>query len=122
MFQHADTHDPVIGFVQKAIVLQTQVDSVRQSLGRDPRLCRRKLVLRQRHPSDPRVILFGQRDRQTTPATADIQHLHSRLEQQLFGNVPFLGDLCVFERHLGIGEIPAAVLHVLIKEQRIKIV
>ena len=80
-------------------------------------VARRMLLFRQRNSRDARLQQFGKVERETTPAAADLEHAFSRLEDQLGGDMPLLGELSVVEGAVRPLEVGAAVLPIGIEEQ-----
>ena len=73
------------------------------------------------YAEDADAIVARQGEAEAAPATADLEHLHIRLKQELARNVVFLGLLRLFQRQIGPGEIGARVLPVVVEEQVVEL-
>ncbi len=72
----------------------------------------RELVARQRHAGDMHAVIARQRQRHAAPAAADVQHPHAPVQAAAWRRYVLLRLLRLFQRHVGVAEIGAAVLHV----------
>lgn len=91
-----------------------------QALFRRARIGDLQLFGRQRHAGDGGVCDLGDIEPEPAPARADVEHALAGLDEQLGGDVPFLGELRVVERGVLRLEIGAAILLVAIQEERIE--
>ena len=66
-------------------------------------------------------MITGECQGEPTPAGTDIQHGQIRtIEAELGGNVPLLGNLCLFQRCVRMRKIGAGILAVAIEEQTVE--
>ena len=121
MLEHADRHDAVEALFDIAIILQTELDPVRQSFLLRARARKRKLLLRERDAGDLRAAHLAKVEPEAAPARADVEHARSRLDQELRSQMAFLGELGVVERLVGLLEIGAAVLAVGIEKEGVEL-
>ena len=121
MLEHADRDDAVERLRHVAIVLQTEVDLVVQSLFGRALARARVLLLRERDAGDVRAAELGQIERKPAPAAADVEHALVPRDEQLGREMTLLGELGIVERLAAGLEIGAAVLPVGIEEQRIEL-
>src|SRR5712671_3670018 len=120
MLEHADRDDTVEGAGYVAVVERLEGGRAVQLafLGALARDC--ELLLRKRNAGDPGAADLRGVERKPAPAAADVKKPMSVFEEELCGEVPFLGELGVVEAVLRSFEIGAAVLAVGIKEERIE--
>jgi hypothetical protein len=74
------------------------------------------LFLRQRNAGDLGPGDFGQIERQSAPAAANVEHLGAGRDPQFGGEVTLLCQLRVVKRLIGSLEIGAAILLVAVEE------
>ena len=122
MFQHAHGDDPIIATREVAVILQAEVDLIGQPGLLGAGRSRGVLILGQGDPGDMRAIITGQRQRHSTPSTADIENAHPRFNSQLGGDMVLLGLLRLFQCHFGFTKIGAGILSVVIQEKGVEIV
>ena len=123
MLEHADGDDPVEAARQAAIVPECELHFRRRPcdpFGHAPQGVF-MLLLGERYAKDiaARRVL-GQMQRETTPAATDVENAVVRLDQELGGEVPLLGQLRVFKRLIGMLEIGAGILPVRVEEQLVQ--
>src|SRR6266852_2135719 len=121
MLEHSYRDDAVEFSRNVAIILQTELDLVGQSLFVRAHLRERVLLSGKRDPGDTRAANTREIKRQATPAAADIEHASILGDEKLGRQVTFLGELCVIERLSAVFEIRAAILPVGVQEECIKL-
>ena len=117
MLEHADRHDAIETSSDVAIVLQPDIDAVGEARLRDAPPGRLELGLRQRDAGDTGAGDARQIERQTAEAAADVEHVLPGLDNQLGGDVAFLGQLRAFQRLPGMIEIGAGILQVRVQKK-----
>jgi len=120
MLEHADRDDPVELLVHFAIVEQVEGNLVRR-----PILLRTlpgdvELLLGKSDPFDLHARGPCELKRESAPTAADVEHFIARVEQQLGGEVAFLGSLRLLERLLARREVGAGILPVVVEEQAVE--
>ena len=66
-------------------------------------------------------MITRQSEREATPAGPDVQYRQVRpIDTKLGGNVPLLGDLCLFQRFVATRKVGTGVLTIAIEEQAVK--
>ena len=121
MLEHANRDDAVEAAIQLPIIEQLERHTILQPLGlcSGPRLG--QLLGRQRDAGDQRAVVPCQRQRQPTPAGADVEHRKPRtIETELRRDMPLLGELRLFQRFVAAREVGAGVLPVAIEEQTVE--
>src|SRR6185312_3291690 len=121
MLEHADGDDPVVARRHLAIVTQMEVHAVSQASRSCTRLGHLVLLDAQGNAGDIDPGLLGQIEAEPTPAGADVEYLQSRLiEEQLGGDMAFLGKLGLLKRHVRPLEIRAGVLAVRVEKKTVE--
>ena len=122
MLEHADGHDGVILSAMLAIVLQPEFDPAGQTAPLGFGAGGAGLLAGKREADDVRVRPLRQVHREAAPAAADVEHPGAGRQAQLMADVFALGDLGRLQRHVGLAEVGAGVVHVPIEkgaEQRL---
>ena len=120
MLEHPHRHDPVKGLMHVAVIGEANVDLVLQPGLAHPLSGQRMLFRRQGHAHDIDAVIARQSDRHAAPATADVEHAHTRFEQKFLCNMAFLGLLRLIQSHVGMLEIGAAILPIRVQKQVIQ--
>src|SRR5882762_1827746 len=81
MLEHTDRDDPVVLSLFLAVIAKMKSDPVCKSRRRRTALGNLMLLFRQGQPGDLDAAFSGDKQCQTTPATADVEHLLSRAQQ-----------------------------------------
>ena len=121
-FDHLDRHDLVVGPLQVAVVLETQVDPVGETRRLDPLLRDRVLLFRDRRRRHLAAVLARRMDRERAPTGADLEEVIARLQFELPAETIDLRDLRVVEGRLFTFEDPRAVGHRLVEEETEEVV
>ncbi len=121
MLEHADRDDAVEALVEFAIVLQVEMDAVLQTLRMGAVGGDAVLFGRQRDALHVDVEGLRQIEAEPAPAGADVEHRLAGLQPELGGDVALLGGLRLVERHVGLLEIGAGILHVLVEEEPVEV-
>ena len=120
MLDQADAGDPVELPFDVAIILELELHPVRDAQFGGALVGKFDLVGRQRDAEHVDIVMAVQIEREPAPAAADVEHLHAGLQVQLGGDMRFLVELRLLEAVLGIAEIGAGILAVLVEEQLVE--
>ena len=109
--------DPVEGVGDRTIVLQSEIDRPSEALlllasSRDA-----ELFLGQCDAGHFGTAMFGKVERQTAPATSNIQHPMSRLHQKLCCQMPLLGEVRLAKALSRVFKIRSGVLAIRIEKE-----
>ena len=105
-----------------AIIDELELDVIGDAGSLGPLARDLQLVLRQGHAEHIDACDLVQVQRHSAPAATDVEHPLTRLERELGGDMGLLVELRLLQAILGIGEVSAAVLFVLVEEEFVKLV
>ena len=120
MLEHANRDDAIEFRCEVTIILERELHASVEPGRLRPLDRQRVLLLRERYAHDLDVRDLRQVARETAPAGADVEHLHSRLQVQLRCDEPALVALCGFKRLALIAEVGAGVEQLLVEEQLVE--
>src|SRR5262249_59580436 len=101
MLEHSDRDDAIEFLRHVAIVLQTELDLVGQSLFARTHARERKLALGQRDTGDAHLAKLGEVAREPAPAAADVERPPIRAEEKLGGQMALFTELDILARLVG---------------------
>jgi hypothetical protein len=119
---HLDGDEAVVAAAELAVVLQAQVDPVREARLVDPPACQRVLLAADRRRRHVRPVLPGGVDRERAPARADLDEPQAGAELELAAEPVHLLDLRGLQVGPGRGEDRARVAHRRVEEEREEVV
>ncbi len=91
--QHFDRDDRVIRARDVAVIHQTDIDQVAETLLLDPALCKPRLFYRQGQSGDPTTELAGSVFGKPAPSAPDLEDMVALVQVRPFGDAPVLGML-----------------------------
>src|SRR5215211_1812796 len=120
MFEHPDRYDAVKAFVELPIIQQSEIHLLADAALLRPFIRQAVLFLRKSDAGDLGSAYLRKVKSEPAPPRSDVQNFHPRLDLHLGGEMPLLGELCIFERLVCVFEIGAGILSVTIEEEIIK--
>ena len=119
--EHLDRGDLRELSLERAVVLEADLDAVGEAGRRDALAGELELLLGERDAGDPRPVLAGRHQREAAPAAADLEHVVAGAQAQLVADRAQLPLLCLLERVALLPE-RAGVGHRLVEEEPVEVV
>ena len=120
VLEHADGDDVVELALDLAVVLEAEAHPVGEAggggaLGGDP-----VLLAREGDAGDVGAGDAGEVERHAAPAAADVEDAGAGADEELGGDQALLGELGLVERHAGVFEEGAGILHVAVEKEPVE--
>ena len=106
--------------VDLAVVLQAEAHPVGEAGGGGALGGDAVLLLGEGDAGDVGAADPGEVERHAAPAAADVEDAGAGADQELGGDQPLLGELGLVERHVGVLEVGAGILHVAVEEEPVE--
>ena len=120
VLEHADGDDVVEAALDLAVVLDAEAHAVGEAGGGGALGGDAVLLLGEGDAGDVGAGDAGEVERHAAPAAADVEDAGAGADEELGGDQALLGELGLVERHVGVLEEGAGILHVAVEEEPVE--